>query len=261
LIDDNAVPVTVTPSGIVTICKNSSITFTATGNNITSYQWYKNSAMISGQTNANYTAAVNANFNVVVTSSNGCSGGSDVATLIVNPLPSAQIVIGNGGNINLCNGPILLTAPSTFESTFQWYKNGITISGATNDTLMPTEAAKYKVTVTNVGTQCSKTSNQVHVIQPCRISSDMVSLLPLEIFPNPVADVVTLKSSDDFGGEEMVSVQIINQLGQKIYNKDVSVNNGAITLSLDASFTTNQMYLLKVNAGDEVYDGKFVKQK
>jgi len=66
--------------------------------NYTSYQWYYNSNIIVNATGQQYMAAQNGNYQVIVTDTNGCTGTSNVLTVIINgqneyTLPGNQLYI------------------------------------------------------------------------------------------------------------------------------------------------------------------------
>ena len=79
-------------------------------------------------------------------------------------LPTAAI-ISLEDSINLCYGDAYPTLSAIYhpENTYQWLKDGVTISGATSANLATTQDGVYTVQVTNPGA-CSNTSTAVNVI-------------------------------------------------------------------------------------------------
>lgn len=80
-------------------------------------------------------------------------------------LPTAAI-ISLEDTINLCYGDAYPTLSSIYhpENTYQWYKNGVAIAGATNANLITNEDGAYTVEVTNPSA-CSNTSTAVNIIR------------------------------------------------------------------------------------------------
>jgi hypothetical protein len=81
--------VTITSSASGAVCAGTSVTFTATTYNFTgtpTYQWYKNGAVISGETNATFTTSTLANADqIYVTATPGYTSGSiSTSNLIAN---------------------------------------------------------------------------------------------------------------------------------------------------------------------------------
>lgn len=164
-----------TQPAATTACLGGAATFSvgmSAGTTGVTYQWQKNGTNISGATNATYTipaviATDAANYTVVLSST--CSAAtpvtSAVAALTINTpasittQPTAQTA---------CNG-----SPATFTVvaagtgiTYQWLKNGIAITGATNatytiPTVAITDTGNYSVTVIGAAPCGNLTSNAV----------------------------------------------------------------------------------------------------
>jgi hypothetical protein len=79
-------------------------------------------------------------------------------------LPTAAI-ISLENTINLCYGDAYPTLSSIYhpENSYQWFKDGVAIAGATSANLNTIEDGAYTVQVTNPGA-CSNTSTAVNVI-------------------------------------------------------------------------------------------------
>lgn len=128
------------------ICAGQSVILTATptnGGSSPAYQWYKNGSQISGATSSNYTTTTLANndqISVSMTSNASCvspaTASSNIITfsIVSNATPSVSIVSNQGTTI--CSGTsVTFTATPTNGGsgpTYQWYKNGSQISGATS---------------------------------------------------------------------------------------------------------------------------------
>lgn len=164
--------ITTSPTS-VSVTAGASASFSvvaATGGGTLSYQWYRNGTAISGATAASYTIATTATtdagtYYVVVTNSAG-SATSANATLTVQ-------VAGSGGtgsvvplDIAISSQPAMVraaigdavslsvTATGSGTLSYQWYKGGVAISGATAATyaipsLAAGHAGRYHVVVTN----------------------------------------------------------------------------------------------------------------
>jgi kumamolisin len=80
-------------------------------------------------------------------------------TLPTGPAPSVSITQDATRTVQNGSAAITLTASASTAANFQWYLNGVAITGATNDalTVMPTAATEgdYSVTATNSGGSAS----------------------------------------------------------------------------------------------------------
>ena len=149
----------ITTSGALTFCQGASVTFTASAGTGFSYQWFKNSVAITNATNQTYTANSAGVYYVVVTN-NGCQSTSSTRTVVVNPLPTAQIT--PAGPTGLCTGgSVVLNATTGTGYSYQWKLNGINLSGAISSSYTAFQAGNYTVTVT--ATACPVTSSIVPV--------------------------------------------------------------------------------------------------
>jgi hypothetical protein len=133
----------------------------ADGTSPFSYQWYKNSAAISGAKSASYTlsacAASDAGTYYVLVSNLAGSTTSDNAVLTVNTVAIAPVfttqpvgqIVGAGASVTF-----IAAASGSPSPTYQWQKNGTNISGATS--------ASYSiasVNTANAGTYTVKATN------------------------------------------------------------------------------------------------------
>jgi len=173
-----AITVIPTPSAIVTlsgplsICSGSSVTFTASSGTGYTYQWYSTSGAVPGATGASFTATLSGNYYVVISTPSGCTATSSTLPVVVNPLPNVAITPG-GPTIFCVGAAVSLTAAPGFS--YQWYKGGTAIPGATNAGYVATTSGGYRVRVTNATTGCTDMTHAdttVNVI-------DAVNVIPL----------------------------------------------------------------------------------
>jgi pectate lyase len=138
---------------------NVSFTVAAGGSAPLSYQWFKNSSPIPGATSLTLNLGsvqtdAAGNYTVLVSNSAG-SVTSDPATLVVNVHAPTITTQPTSQNVNLGdNASFTVAATGTAPLSYQWYKNGLPIPGATSTSLAfnPTQAsddASYQVIVTN----------------------------------------------------------------------------------------------------------------
>lgn len=142
------------------ICAKSIATFSASSSNPDlSYQWNFGDGFISNLKDTDHTYAVSGvkNVTLIITDKNGCSK-SISQTITVSP----EIVASIGSDKKLCAGEKVKLSVSTTFLTYQWYQDGIAISGATNATYDTGSVGEYWVVVSN-GVNCSTTSNHINV--------------------------------------------------------------------------------------------------
>jgi hypothetical protein len=129
--------ITVQPtSATVTAPAAATFSVTATGTATITYQWYRNGSAIGGATSTSYTTPATsgadngANFYVIVT--NGLGGvQSSTVVLTVN---GAIAITQQPQNKSVPSGATArfsVTATGAATISYQWYKNGVSIGGAT----------------------------------------------------------------------------------------------------------------------------------
>jgi trimeric autotransporter adhesin len=143
---------TISASGALTFCNGSNVTLSAAAGTGYTYQWYNSAGPITGATGVSYTATTSESYYVVVTNGSGCSTTSVTTVVVVNPLPNVAITPG-GPRIFCSGGIVSLTAAPGFS--YQWYRNGVAITGATNAAYVASATGGYRVRVTNATTGCS----------------------------------------------------------------------------------------------------------
>lgn len=151
----------ITFQGTGAICQGDSILLSApTGSGLT-YEWFKNGSSISGLTSGSIYVKQSGDYSVRITNSNGCTSNSSSTTITVNPLPTA--IITAGGSTTFCDGgSVNLYGTSGSGLSYDWLKDGISISGANSSSLNAMETGYYKLIVTN-SSLCKDTSTSIQI--------------------------------------------------------------------------------------------------
>ncbi len=156
----------ITYEGDASICEGESLLLTAT-TGYEEYEWYKDDVIIEGENSDTYSATEAGSYYVAVTDINGCSNFSETIDIIVNPIPE-PVIFTEAESLDFCEGDdieVLLELESNdFYASFQWYKDGVEIVDATDETYLATEAGEYFISVTDVN-GCSGLSNTIEIIE------------------------------------------------------------------------------------------------
>jgi uncharacterized protein (TIGR02145 family) len=110
---------------------------------------------------------ISQNYNATVGTVGGASVSGIISNIIstsISTVPSASITVAGDACMNKTT-----LSTTTGLSSYTWYKDNVSLSGATTNTYVPTIAGDYKVTVSN-GT-CSSTSS-VTAIYTCGVTAD-----------------------------------------------------------------------------------------
>jgi phage-related protein len=159
-------PIILSQPSDTTIFENDTAIFSVFANantesDVLTYQWYENAVAIPGATSESYASiltplASNGNtFYCIVSGSTGLTTQSDTATLTVTQQtlqfrkqPLDQVVQPDATTVGFN-----VSATGTGTVTYQWYENGVAMTGETNTTLTVTapfvSGSEYYVVVTD----------------------------------------------------------------------------------------------------------------
>lgn len=145
----------------------NSLTVTATGSGLLSYQWYSTTGIMPDYTSDTYRSNLPGSFYVIITSTlNGVSKSitSDIATVTHNGLSiTTQPNSGMFGSGGLFEMNVIASGSGTLS--YQWFKGTDAISGANSHTYYANNEDAYYVEVTSTLNGVSNTlrSNGVYV--------------------------------------------------------------------------------------------------
>ena len=236
---------TITPQGTPDVCPGDSTRLNANIGTGFSYQWYRYGNSIAGATSSFYYAKQAGTYKVRVTNATGCSRKSSGLYITLLSAPSANIT--PSGPTAICAGDfVTLQANTGTGYTYYWKKYSNIIAGATSSSYNATTAGKYRVVVT-APNGCAKVSSLVNVTIVCReaFSED---LSDIEIFPNPVEDVLLIN------GYEISKIEIINSKGQGV----IMLNNGNLN-EVDVSQLQPGLYFVVIYTEKEIVKKKILK--
>jgi hypothetical protein len=125
-----------------------------------SYQWYYNGTLIPGATEFTYDGTLPGLYYVVVDNGSGCTGTSANVELTSE---GGDALITLSGPANICtSGSVTLSTTTGAGYTYQWYKDGAPIAGATASSYTATSIGAYYVIV-DAG-ECTNTSLTINVV-------------------------------------------------------------------------------------------------
>jgi hypothetical protein len=205
--------------------------------NATTYSWTlpTGASISSGAGSPNITVDFNAGSTsgaIIVNANNLCGNGAASPAFNVTVIPAP--------NIAFVNDVLLSDAPTGN----QWYRDGVAIPGAVQQSYEPDMAGDYFATVTiNACTTIESDHLWVSLT-----GSPTPSREGFTIYPNPTTGDIQLEWPTASTGT--ASVKLINTLGQLVFNQQASMNKGIGKLSV--SGLSKGMYMLKVEFDKQV---------
>ena len=110
---------------------------------IISQQWINNGIPLAGVIGNSFTVYQSGNYQILVVNSNGCRKTSSIVPVISHPLPLGNLSMPSSPYI--CDGTSVLLSTSSSGGTYQWYKDGLVLFGATGQTFSANQSGNYTV--------------------------------------------------------------------------------------------------------------------
>ncbi len=247
----NALPVAnITASGVTTFCQGGNVVLTASAGS--SWVWS------NGATTQSITVANSGNYSVTVTNASSCSSGSASTGVSVSPSPVVSISASPftrlypGLNTTLTAN---VTPPGTYS--YQWYRNGLPVTGATSASLPGIDLGKlgsYTVMVTNTaGLACSNTS-------PALSIGDSATT-KLFIYPSPNTGEFAVVYYTPVNNT-VNTVVVYDSKGSMVLKKNYTLNSAYQLMNIDMRRNGKGIYrvLLFDKTGKKMAQGSVVIQ-
>lgn len=237
-----------TPNG-TSFCSGSSISILAEGSGSTtpfSFKWKQGINDLG--TSSNLTVSKGGNYILEITDNSGCTVSANI-DMKENPLPN--VLMSKSGATDILTGSsVLLSVPSAINQTYQWLKDAVTISGATNNSYIANGSGKFSVAVT--ANSCSATSEvvSVNIILANELLSESQNFI---VSPNPFENIIKINFNTPL--TKSAKLNLISMVG--VVLKEWTTNqqeNSFDILGLPSGF-----YILKCEINDKVEAVKLVK--
>jgi hypothetical protein len=263
----------ITADGPTTFCAGNSVTLTSDVLGGT-YQWKRNGVNITTNgTSKTYKASSTGSYTCVAS----CIGTALTSNAIqVTSKTNAAASVSASGATSFCAGDSVTLNCTNLGSNYsvQWYRTNVSMENATAYSQVVKQPGTYKVVTKNLTNGCSRISgSSVVVAVNCRIAGDITSGTPaplteseakftanelsqgVNIFPNPNNGSFTFAYDGEEYGDAVL--QVINSMGQMIYNTNVNVSEGGYTHELQLGDTaTKGIYIVRLLINGNSYDSR-----
>lgn len=225
--------VTLTVSGATTICNGQTTNLNANG--ATTYSWSTNATTSTLAVNPSTTSTY------TLTGNTGNCTNKTVVTVSVNALPVISV---SSSQAQICAGESA-TLTGNGATSYSW------TSGATTNYLVvnPSVTSTYTVIGTDANS-CSNSANFTQNVNACTgIAKVNAALAAVQIYPNPFQSEFTIQLS------EQATVNVVNALGQIVYQADLNAGN----TSIDLSSQITGLYFVQIKQGSDIKTLKVIK--
>jgi hypothetical protein len=135
----------------------------------------------------------------------------------------------------------------------QWYIDGNAITGANNQTYIPTKSGNYTVGIT-LSTGCQLLSaNYVYVLTSNQGSNADIGLV---VYPIPANNQLNIIFASPANSN--LNLSLINAAGAIAYSNQQTIAQGNFATTINVSKQAPGSYILKIMLGAKVYYDKIV---
>lgn len=185
-------------------------------------------------------------YSVLVTDSSGCSA-SDTINVTIHPNPT---VTAQSSSLELCEYAVDATLTGT-PAGGTWTGTGVTGNSFDPSGHIGSNTLTYNYSDAN---DCSNSANVVITVDACADLNESLKN-SFVIFPNPSSTYVTVSANPI----DVVSVQIIDLLGEIVFEKQQFTFTGELTINVQ-DFNSGE-YFLRLETNSEVLTQKLMIQQ
>jgi hypothetical protein len=211
-------------------------------------RWRRDGVEIEGQKSKTLEIEQGGSYHAVIRYSGGCLSETALFVVERNPLPKGEIE--EKGNI--------LIAPAGF--TYQWFRNGELISGATLRELVVHQMGEYTVELTSEAGCKAKLKAVEMTISGLGINR-VVDAEELKIFPNPASNFLEVEIISD-QNTSYSSIRVYGMDGKEVTSSVIISKTGSNSFTFDISKLANATYLVYLEGDSQrTFFGRFSKNE
>jgi hypothetical protein len=140
----------IAPAGPIQLCTGDTVVLSVPSCTQCTYQWYRDTVMITGATTNSYVATQTGSYTILVANQYGCSSLSVPDTVILNNVSIPVASITSADTVLCPNDSIALNITQDTIYNYQWRLNGLNIPGATDSLYYAAIIGTYDCIVANV---------------------------------------------------------------------------------------------------------------
>ena len=241
------------------------------------YQWKRNGVNIAtNSTSRTFKATSTGSYTCVATYSGTALTSNAIQ---VTSQTNAAVTLTASGATSFCAGDSVTLNATNLGSGYsvQWYRTNISMQGATNYSVVIKQPGTYKTVTRNLANGCSRiSSGSIITAVNCRMSNPAIIAVDpvsdeipatklgnstettMHLFPNPNAGSFTLEYD---GIEADFEVQVVNTMGQVIYNDIIPSNDKHLKTTINLGDNMQKgIYVVRIINGENVQESKVMLQ-
>ena len=200
------------PNGPTTLCAGGSVVLNANNGANLNYQWMDNGVNINGAINNSFYTSIPGIYSAKVTNTFGCSDLSNDVTVIVNPVPISQQIIGNPSITPF--QPYTYIVNNTAGNTYTWIpQNGAVQTGQGTNSVNVIWAGSGPYSITLIQTNaygCSDTTSLMVINSSCNLPININTIIPAQLCSGDTVLLIAQVSSLPATYQWIKNGQILN---------------------------------------------------
>lgn len=243
----NSAPVSIT--GPLEFCAGSKSELTLNSSaGFEVVRWRRNGVEVVGQKGKVLVIEEGGSYDALIRYEGACLSETIKFEVKKNPLPTGEIKL---------DGSKLFAPEGDF--TYQWYRNEVLISGATQRTISLSEMGIYSVELTSPS-GCKAKLKAVEVTIAGLLRQNPILSEELKIYPNPASDQIELEIKSD-QSIKLKSIKIYSLEGKDVSGIVSVQKRKSTTYQMDISALAAGSYLVMLEGSErKMFIGKFVKR-
>ncbi|NDC40171.1 MAG: T9SS C-terminal target domain-containing protein, partial [Chitinophagia bacterium] len=243
------------------LCSGQSVTLTTSsinGGTAPVYNWYRFGTLIGTGATFTYVPAPGDIITCILTSNAICATPDTAMatrpmTVNISYPPDVSVTAHPSAMVPHLGDRVTLLTETTYggtHPTYQWYKNGEPVPGATDDSYSQEVYwgdTLYCVMHSNLPCVVPEydTSNITYIgVGRVAVTHVAGNTTQFSVFPNPASHMVTIAGLNASGTKQDIIVSLRNTLGQTVCQQTVAYNNiGKITITLPEGLPEGLYYL------------------
>lgn len=249
VVDCSAMPVAGFVCNDSVLCGGSCVSFVSLSLNATSWEWSFPGAVPQTSSMENPTGICYANpgnYPVVLIAGNATGQDTITANGLIQVFspPSAPVITQSGN--------LLVSTPAV---SYQWYLNGIPLSGANAQQFPATLSGNYSVEISD-NNGCTAVSSTVFVTLTGIAETGNPPLFYL--FPNPVTDHLSLLYTTE--KTQRMHIKIFDNTGRIVFSDERTIFSNEWYFTISCTHLSSGVYLFRAENHDFSFSKPFVKQ-
>lgn len=236
-------PALYTIVGETSPCQRDTITYAVESSDVDLFDWsFPADWLVYGNTNTSSIQVIAGAMSgtVSVTGRDACGSTTQALSLDASPYQVQEAIITESNGILTCE---------VDNGLYQWLLNGLPLSGASGQSYSPVTSGTYEVIVTSPISGCEARSNAIIVIIN---ATGEIKSRQLDLFPNPVSDLLSITLDGEKAFSDYDRLMIINNEGK------IQSETRLPECTVDVSWLPAGLYTLVLQTEHVISRQKFV---